>query len=1177
MRIADHLEPPESTDLDAFIARLDDSDDRIRRHLRQFVLARSVQEQLDSMLGEVGRRLGGGKDIGRFIYGSFGSGKSHLLTVLGKMLERDAEVYDVGHRGLSELRESNPWLSERKVLVVRLNMMGKKGLSTALFEAFNDALPPDAPKISFTNEARVFELIERDSERMGGLDGLLTQAAQEGYLNFPPAHARRFYDVFRRGDLDKRLSLAAGLLSWRNHGGQAVTPDALWLDARAGFERLAQHAHDLGYEAITWLVDELVIWIREKDRSTYIKQVNDLSALVDHDAHRALPFFVAVAVQMDIAQTCPDDISEKDFREQLGFISNRFQPALHLEDQDLYVVASQRVLARRPELSADQLRAFEAAVDRFLQKNANALRALSGDLEPELIRSLYPFHPALLRVLVDVTQALSRNRTAIAALYGMLAAYPELKVGQLVPLAALWDILFTADNIQALRQNARSSLAQQLADTAETWLRLEGKVAAVARDMNTGEKELTSLVRSALLCQLSARQYFPDGRALNEAVTASMLLRLNQTDVRAVTERTGIAKVARMLRRLNGIAPQVQIIGEGNDPLIRVKTEQVDIEKVLARARAEVGFSDRFAFVRKLLIDQLGLRSLKRGNEGTQRVVWRGTTREGQVKIVNVRTQSYAGRVNEFDPGSREFLILIDYPFDEEPGRTRQDDIDTISRARARASHWTVAWLPEHFSSAEREALDNAAAVELIRKNERAYLEDYGARDAREIKRALEAFLGGRQAELEEAVRRLYFEQGQVVALKDKLGVFRLDGVDRGRALDAVGRHVLDVRYPNHPPFERRVGLSVLMEVGDFVFRAANTGQAVDLNAAQLALAEAIAVPLQLVYKESSRISPRTDGRFLRPVLEWVKDRARFDGHELRALLMAEDGWGFGLSKEVANFFLLYLLQVRGYEARVDDRSKTVQGLRGIPKRFVLVKDEVVDSPTWDRALRAAEQLLGLRGRSDLPTSPEQAKLVRDVIAASRELRASLSDAISRLSTVCAFTQVMGSRTLAALQGLSALLDRLNNADGNAARTRTLADALDDDGFYAWSLLRAHLDAEAQMLGRIVEKRNAFETTQQHGTPAEKRAVCVSLKGWLSAQVSEANLLSKKALKWPAKADQTLAAILRRKFKHPLDTRTCTGTGEELRADALAALEALLQRQDGDGTLRVTISVGPAR
>jgi ABC-type lipoprotein export system ATPase subunit len=176
MLIREALDLPQVTALDEFITRLDDSEERVKQSLEQFVLAEKVQEKLDAMLADVGERLEQGRDMGRFIYGTFGSGKSHLMTVLGKMFERDETVYAVGDPALSTLRARHAWLDKHRTLVVRLNMMDKASLVTALYNAFNLALPASVPKLAFTNEQQVFELIEQDAQRYyGGIDALVAK------------------------------------------------------------------------------------------------------------------------------------------------------------------------------------------------------------------------------------------------------------------------------------------------------------------------------------------------------------------------------------------------------------------------------------------------------------------------------------------------------------------------------------------------------------------------------------------------------------------------------------------------------------------------------------------------------------------------------------------------------------------------------------------------------------------------------------------------------------------------------------------------------------------------------------------------------------------------------------------------------------------------------------------
>ena len=57
MRIRDHLQWQDDTNLDAFITRLTDSEERVRQNVRQYVVGETVRDRLDSMFKAVGERL----------------------------------------------------------------------------------------------------------------------------------------------------------------------------------------------------------------------------------------------------------------------------------------------------------------------------------------------------------------------------------------------------------------------------------------------------------------------------------------------------------------------------------------------------------------------------------------------------------------------------------------------------------------------------------------------------------------------------------------------------------------------------------------------------------------------------------------------------------------------------------------------------------------------------------------------------------------------------------------------------------------------------------------------------------------------------------------------------------------------------------------------------------------
>lgn len=1133
MKIHEYIELPESSQADDFITRINADGETLRQNIRQFVVSDTVKERLDGLLKGVGAQLGARRDAGRYIHGAFGSGKSLVLTILGKMLERDELVYDLGHVALRELRARNPWLDRERVLVVRVHMMDKHSLTDALYDGFNSALPPGLPRLAFTDEERVFELIEKDAQRAGGLAKLLIQFAEEGgelpglARGLPAPLIEDIYHRARRGDRDKRLALAAALYNWRNHGVNPIRADDLWLGFREGVGRIAEHAKELGYTAVAWLIDELVIWIRGKNRADYVRELNHLSALVDHNAPRALPFFAAVAVQQDISRTCPQDLSESEFQEHLGHIKDRFQPQLNLEDQDLYEVAAQRVLARRRDVAPEALRAFEDSIDAAFAKSRDAMTELTGGLDPGLVRRLYPFHPALLRVLVDITQALSRNRTAIGALYRLLQQHRDLEVGQLIPLGTLWEYVCESENIAFVKQHTTSTLSQQLASTYETWERLRPLLPKFCQDNGIDEHKLSLAIKTVLLCQLSTRGYYTNGESLSAKVRASSVAALNRADIRTLTPQGGKLQVREWFRKLNNVALYVTAEGE-DDPYLRVKIEQLNIEGVLNLARAHVVHADRFAVMRGLMVDQLGLK-LGAANEVSADVLWRGTRRKVRVKLCNVRTLSYAGATSEFDPGKDDLLLLVDYPFDEEPGRSHRDDEETVRSARARGTRWTLAWLPEHLTPSELDALTSVAAVELVRVQQRRYLQEYATREADSILRMLESHQLDRKRELEAAVKRLFFERGHLASMKAALDSLSLVNVEPSTAVERLAQSALDRRYPHHPSFPRRVTPSELGAVVDWVIKAAKTGATIDLRANELALVDAVLVPMELAHKTPSGFTRRTDGRYLRAIEGMIGAAREVDAEELRGALMADgegrEGWGFGLTKEVANFFLFYLLQVSGFEAQINGRSEVIASLQDVKDKLRLVKEEVVDTPTWDRARFVCDKLLRQPSKAELPSPQEQSKLAREATRAAKELHERLNGLRRQLLDLCAWAKVE-PRDSARVEELTALmgwLDELIRDAGNASRAARLAALQPDPRLQRFCLIRDTLDEEEQALRELGHQRDATLYLAAHGSEDDQRVVVQRLRNLITDPLTTARL-KHRAPDWVAETRRRYTA-----------------------------------------------------
>ena len=70
------------------------------------------------------------------------------------------------------------------------------------------------------------------------------------------------------------------------------------------------------------------------------------------------------------------------------------------------------------------------------------LDAQGGAGDRDAFRATYPFSPAFLHAMVDISGALQRERTALKLMQQLLVDYRDmLPVGQLMPLGAIYDAL----------------------------------------------------------------------------------------------------------------------------------------------------------------------------------------------------------------------------------------------------------------------------------------------------------------------------------------------------------------------------------------------------------------------------------------------------------------------------------------------------------------------------------------------------------------------------------------------------------------------------------------------------------------------------------------------------------------------------------------------------------------
>jgi len=140
--LRDVLVIPERAGAEDYVLRLTDSVGvaSAARTLDDYVVTPALADAFDAALGSVAESTTSGVSRGAFLTGSFGSGKSHFMTVLHALLRHDPAA-----RAKAELQpitaRHDDVLLDRKVLPVAFHLLGADSMEQALFAGYLPGQP----------------------------------------------------------------------------------------------------------------------------------------------------------------------------------------------------------------------------------------------------------------------------------------------------------------------------------------------------------------------------------------------------------------------------------------------------------------------------------------------------------------------------------------------------------------------------------------------------------------------------------------------------------------------------------------------------------------------------------------------------------------------------------------------------------------------------------------------------------------------------------------------------------------------------------------------------------------------------------------------------------------------------------------------------------------------------
>ena len=1148
--LAELIDIPLSIQRDDFVLKLDEGirDDAAAKTLSDYVVTPELTPKFDEALRFLEAAVTTGTSKATFLHGSFGSGKSHFMAMLHLILQGAPAV-----RGSPKFAHIIPkhagWIANRKFLLIPYHMIGKRDVTSAILGGYAESVRkhhPDAGIPGVFLGETLFEDARKLRRQFGDaafFENLNQQAGDDGWGKSKYESrwdAESFEEAMRaEPGSDPRTQLISALQRsyFSSYATQAEGNAEAFLPLDKGLQVVARHAKSLGYDAVVLFLDELVLWLagRAADPEFVHQEVQKLVNLVEsQESRREIPVVSFVARQRDLVDllgAATPGAQELRFSDAVKHWEERFGK-ITLEDRNLPAIAEERIL--KP-VTPQAKQVLDDAFRRALPSRDEVRNVLqTTDYDDKQFRQVYPFTPALVSVLVAVSSALQRDRTAIRVLMQLLVEQRDtLEVGDLVPVGDLFDLI--ADGAQGFSpevarhfENATRLYHHKLLPALEAKHGRRDQLEALPyRD----PKRVAFRNNDRLLKTLLLAALVPGEKTL-KGLTASRLAALNHGTIRSQIPGQEAQEVLRRCREWAGTIGEIRI-GPEQDPEIAIQLSAVDTDSILDAAKSADTFGERVRRVRRIVYERAGIEG-EELLEQTLAIDWKNTPRQATVLFKNIRELPDSSLDNADD----DWRLILDYPFDE-PGHSPQEDLEKLTSFQSshRDGARTICWVPsflgpkaieelgllvrcEHVLGLNVPSATPAIREERFRECTR-HLNEQDRQSARIIIENQQAQLDARVRAHVAAAYGLAEEQvgslsvadtilpaDQFVSLKQSLGLTRPAAVTFREALANLLGQALAFEYPAAPDFGAEVRLATVKKVGEKVLESLDApNRRIFVEPTLRPLVRGIANPLKLgtLIQDGDHfvIGDHWETHFTKKLAD-AKPKV-LDVKLLREWI--DEPRPMGLPVEAANLVILVF-------ARMTNRTFTRHGgpypfdvgsLGTLPEDVILRAETLPSADTWKRATDALKAALG--------TTPTEAVTIRAVERAVKDAKARaaefteplrtydqrLSDALGRLglepassqrmATIVTARQLVNSvATLAGTELIEAIARMQMPTSAEAlgmaiAQSPRLAAAL---GAITWPLheaasgVRGPLQANAE---RIVGALRTAVMTDEHAVP----------------------------------------------------------------------------------------------
>ncbi|MBW2532559.1 MAG: BREX system P-loop protein BrxC [Deltaproteobacteria bacterium] len=469
MQIGSLFDVPVRERIEPVVKVEDRSDERLLvAELDGTVITAPAERFLAEVLGAYGSTLGGAtSDVGVWLSGPFGSGKSHLAKLLSLAVE-GAELggATVATRLLARL---SPRSKRRPRIAESLAAMERAPSATLCCQLAAQADDEGASlarvllgalyrRRGYSGNVLYAQALEAAVDRQGELDRFRQRVEQIAAVPFE--EIRRAPAAYHRALCEAAAAVAPQLFATPQAAEEAVERARTGeLCSSDGFVTAAlAEVEAAGRSRLLVVLDEAGPWAKR-----HRGRLAELGALVEQAAHRGRGRLWVVAVAHEDLPTLRQ--AARDPSETLESIESRFRFRLPLSSESIAEVVEQRLLLKTPP-AQDTLEQIYRARGGAL-RDVGELRAVEPplpDCSQERFVRTYPLLPYQLPLGVEVVRSLraeagrpellaGSTRTLLGIVQDVLCSgrrsYLTAPVGQLVSLDEVYRNLAVAGEVPA--------------------------------------------------------------------------------------------------------------------------------------------------------------------------------------------------------------------------------------------------------------------------------------------------------------------------------------------------------------------------------------------------------------------------------------------------------------------------------------------------------------------------------------------------------------------------------------------------------------------------------------------------------------------------------------------------------------------------------------------------------